>query len=283
VDRTVLVTGAASGVGKASALALAAAGWRVHATDVDEAGLAALADRLPDGCTTSRMDVTDEAAVRAVVEDLEAAGAVECLVNAAGFAAPGPVEDVPPERLDRLFAVNVHGAITVSRAVLPGMRARGRGRIVHVTSVLGRVVPPGMGAYAASKHALEAAVDAFRRETARFGVEVVAVQPAWVATGFQARAREELADAAGRGAYRGVYRLLTDGGFLTGGRLAVPPARVARVVRRAVAADDPRSRYPVGAVARGLLATRYVPTPLADRVFRAVEWVADRTTDRRGE
>jgi NAD(P)-dependent dehydrogenase (short-subunit alcohol dehydrogenase family) len=280
VDRRVLVTGAASGVGKASALALANAGWCVHATDVDEPGLAALGDRLPDRCATRRMDVTDEAAVRAVVEDIEAAGGVECLVNAAGFAAPGPVEDVPADRLDRLFAVNVHGAIAVSRAVLPGMRARDRGRIVHVTSVLGRVVPPGMGAYAASKHALEAAVDAFRRETARFGVEVVAVQPAWVATGFQARAREELAGTAGRDVYRGVYRLLTDGGFLTGGRLAVPPARVAAVVRRAVAADEPRPRYPVGAVARVLLATRLVPTPVADRVFRTVKWLVDRRTGR---
>jgi NAD(P)-dependent dehydrogenase (short-subunit alcohol dehydrogenase family) len=279
VDQTVLVTGAASGIGRASAVLLAAAGWTVHATDVDREGLAAVADRLPDASGTAYMDVTDDAAVRAVVEDIEATdGGVDCLVNAAGFAAPGPVEDVPATRLERLFEVNVHGALRVSRAVLPGMRTRGAGRIVHVTSVLGRVVPPGMGAYAASKHALEAAVDALRREVTRDGIAVVAVQPAWVATDFADRAREELAltGTDRRDTYRGVYRLLREGGFLTGGPVAVTPEQVARVVRRAAEAEDPKARYPVGTAARALVATRLVPTPLADGVFRAAEWLVRR-------
>jgi NAD(P)-dependent dehydrogenase (short-subunit alcohol dehydrogenase family) len=135
-----------------------------------------------------------------------------------------------------------------------------------------------MGAYAASKHALEAAVDALRREVTRDGIAVVAVQPAWVATDFADRAREELSltGTDRRDTYRGVYRLLREGGFLTGGPVAVTPEQVARVVRRAAEAEDPKARYPVGTAARALVATRLVPTPLADGVFRAAEWLVRR-------
>jgi NAD(P)-dependent dehydrogenase (short-subunit alcohol dehydrogenase family) len=280
-----LVTGCASGIGHATARHLVEAGWRVYATDVRTDGAtAALADA---GCETARLDVTDPAAARSVVDRIETeAGGVDCLVNVAGIGTWGPVEETVDDAR-RVFDVNVHGTLAVTRAVLPGMRARNRGRIVTVTSVLGRTTPPGMGAYAASKHALEALTDALRREVRGFGVDVVAVQPAWVRTGFAATARGDPPEADGadddpgsRGrsspAYRRIDALDDRLGFLDGGRLAVDPDRVARVVRRAAETDDPRARYAVGAVARLLVATRLLPTPVVDRGFDLLASLATR-------
>ena len=295
-----LVTGAASGIGHATARRLSSAGWRVYATDVrhDADELAALAEA---GCETARLDVTDPWAVRAVVDRIETeAGGIDCLVNNAGVGTWGPVEETVDDARD-VFDVNVHGTLAVTRAVLPGMRARNRGRIVTVTSVLGRTTPPGLGVYAASKHALESLTDALRREVRGFGVDVVAVQPGWVRTSFATHARgtddggngegssgnggeepEQSSDdvagdrpaARGSAAYRRVRALDERLGFLEGGRLAVEPERVAAVVREAAEADDPRTRYPVGTAARLLVATRLLPTPVVDRGFDLLGRVA---------
>jgi NAD(P)-dependent dehydrogenase (short-subunit alcohol dehydrogenase family) len=288
-----LVTGAASGIGHATARRLSSAGWRVYATDVrhDADEMSVLAEA---GCETARLDVTDPWAVRAVVDRIETeAGGIDCLVNNAGVGTWGPVEETVDDARD-VFDVNVHGTLAVTRAVLPGMRAQNRGRIVTVTSVLGRATPPGLGVYAASKHALESLTDALRREVRGFGVDVVAVQPGWVRTSFATNARgtddggdggggsggtnEEAADdrpaARGSAAYRRVRALDERLGFLEGGRLAVEPERVADVVREAAEADDPRARYAVGPAGRLLVATRLLPTPVVDRGFDLLGRVA---------
>jgi NAD(P)-dependent dehydrogenase (short-subunit alcohol dehydrogenase family) len=281
-----LVTGAASGIGRAVVRRFHAAGWRVHATDVDEEGLASL----PSAVRTHRLDVTEAGAATRVVDAVRAAdGRVDCLLNVAGVGTLAPVEDVSGDRARRTFEVNVLGTLRVTRAVLPAMRERRAGRVVTVTSVTGRTVPPGMGVYAASKHAVEALTDALRREAGPLGVDVVAVQPAWVHTSFAERARaaapgddggvpdEEGARRGGDGRtadYAPVYALDDRLDFLGGGPLSVPPDRVARTVHRAATAEAPRARYPVGHVARAVLASRWLPTPVVDAGFRLLSRLA---------
>jgi NAD(P)-dependent dehydrogenase (short-subunit alcohol dehydrogenase family) len=162
-----------------------------------------------------------------------------------------------------------------------------------VSSVLGRVTPPGLGGYAASKHALAALTDALRRELAGTGVRVVAVEPAWVDTGFADAARRTLADAreggardsASASATRRTDALLERLSFLDGGPLAVPPERVAAVLLRAATVDRPRTRYPVGRVSRLVGATRWLPPRVLDAGFRALGGLAavvDRVAARLG-
>jgi NAD(P)-dependent dehydrogenase (short-subunit alcohol dehydrogenase family) len=258
----------------------------VYATDV-RADAPAISRLSEAGCETARLDVTDRESIARVVDRIrEEATGVDCLVNVAGIGTWGPIEEERPDDARRVFTVNVHGTVDLTRAVLPGMRARNRGRVVTVTSVLGEVTPPGLGTYSASKHALEALTDALRREVRGFGVDVVAVQPAWVRTGFAAAAREgdRTGDATGTPdgcdarsrPYRRIGALDDRLDFLGGGPLAVDPDRVARTVRRAAEVDDPRARYRVGTTARALAATRWLPARVLDYGFDLLGRVAAR-------
>lgn len=281
-SRVVLVTGSASGIGRATALAFADAGWTVYATDVDEAGLDPLAAA---GCRTVALDVTDGRAVREALARVESeAGRLDCLVNNAGVGVAGPLPAVPLDAVEHGLEVNALGPLRVTRAALPLLERTG-GRVLVVSSVLGRVTPPGLGAYAASKHALVALTDGFRRELAGTGVRVVGVEPAWVDTGFAAAARgtrsspDERHDSP---ATRRTAALLERLSFLEGGPLAVPPERVAATLLRAATVDDPRTRYPVGLAGRAVGATRWLPPRVLDAGFRALGGLAvaiDRLSD----
>ncbi len=183
----VLVTGASSGIGHATARALAAAGYVTVATARDPA---ALADLAAVGCQTLALDVTDEGALTAAVRTVEQAhGGVAVLINNAGYGEMGPLEEVPIAALRRQFETNVVGAARLCQLVLPGMRRRGYGRIVNVSTMGGVMAMLGGGAYYASKHALEALSDALRAEVAPFGIAVVVIQPGLVWSGFNATAR----------------------------------------------------------------------------------------------
>lgn len=275
MERVALVTGAASGIGRAIASRFAAEGWTVYATDVTRDGLDDLR-----GCETARMDVTDPDAIERVVGRVEARhGAVDLLVNNAGYAELGPVEDVPIDATGEQFDVNVTGPLRLCRAVLPAMRDRDAGRIVTVSSIFGRVVFPGFGSYSASKFAVEAYADALRRELVTTDVEIALVQPAWVDTGFAATARQGLADREQTETYRPLYRLFERTPLVDGGTLAVSPARVAAVVHEAATAPDPDARYPVGPQARALLATSRLP----DRLLDAIAWGLFRLSARFGD
>lgn len=184
-----VVTGAASGMGRATAERLQRAGYHVIAADVDDDGLAGLADQ---GIETLHLDVTSDASIASALEHLRALGRVDALCNIAGLASPGPLENQPYEAIDRQFQVNTFGPLKLARAIAPLMRARGGGRIVNVSSTNGKVVSPFMGAYSASKFALEALSDALRLELAPFGVSVVIVQPGSVKTPFADRAKAQL-------------------------------------------------------------------------------------------
>ena len=180
VSRAVLVTGCSSGIGRATAERLAAAGFTVYASARRLDAVEGLA-----GCRPLQLDVTDEASMQAAVARIaQDEGAVGVLVNNAGYSQSGAVEGVPPAEAHRQFETNVFGPMRLTQLVLPGMREQRWGRIVNVSSMGGELTFPGGGWYHASKHALEALSDALRFELAGFGIDVVVIQPGLIRTGF---------------------------------------------------------------------------------------------------
>ena len=266
IGGAVLVTGAGTGIGRACALMLAREGFEVVAAGRTRHTLDAVAAQSP--LIRARvMDVTDEDDVARAVAAASPVGAV---VNNAGVSVMGPLEGVPLAEWRRQFETNVFGAVTVCRAVLPQMRQRAQagratGRIVMMGSVAGRLAAPFMGAYAASKHAVEGITDALRREVSGRGVDVVLVRPGFVNTAFgeqeqeslEANAHEAYADARDRFARWHRER----------GHAASPsPDVVARAVLRALTDPRPRTRYDAPSRARRQIALR--------------EWLPDRVVDR---
>jgi short-subunit dehydrogenase len=263
------VTGASRGIGRATALELARRGHRTFALARSEADLEELAREAKDqslDVVPLVMDVAEEAtrrrAVDAIMEATEGYG-VDVLVNNAGYGQLGPLEEVTPEQLRRQLEVNVVGLHAFTRPFLPGMRERGQGRIVNVSSAAGRVSTPFMGAYCASKFALEAMSDALRVELRPFGVRVVLIEPGPIRTSF--------GEVAGRlsasrptspyARYEGGYRQARQGSDLFGRS----PQAVARAIARAVEAEHARARYTVTLPAKlAAMARRLVPDAVVD-------------------
>ncbi|WP_226479523.1 SDR family oxidoreductase [Natrinema amylolyticum] len=266
--KSVLITGCSSGIGRATARAFLADDWQVFATARNVDDIAALGEA---GCETLELDVTDPEQVARVVEEVvDVAGSIDCVVNNAGYAQMGPLEDVATVDLHRQFDVNVYGPHRLTRAALPHMRAQGEGRIVNVSSVIGRISFPGAGAYAGSKHALEAMSDSLRAEVDEFGIDVVVVEPGPVETEFTNRVDEELPDDERTPAYESLYELydeaqLVGGG--SGGPFASEPDDVAEAILDSATSPDPPARYPVGPIAQYGLYARYLPDRLRDAVY----------------
>ena len=263
-----LVTGCSSGIGRATALALVRTGRPTWATARAPETLGELADA---GCRTVPLDVTDEASMTAAVDVVEReAGGVGVLVNNAGYGEFGAVEEVPLDAVRRQFETNVFGLLRLTQLVLPGMRARGSGRIVNVSSMGGRMTLPGGGIYHASKYAVEALTDALRFETRGFGIGVTLVEPGPVHSGF---AEEATAAPEGDGPYaafrRGVAQRNTASYERPGARLTSLPEDVAAVIVRAVESSRPRPRYLVGPVGRALVwSHQLLPTRVWDAALR---------------
>lgn len=265
-DRVALVTGASSGIGRATALALAAHGFVTYATARRPE---ALTDLRGQGLRTLALDVTDEATLVAAVRTVEAEhGAIDVLVNNAGYGEMGPIEEVSLARWRQQFETNVFGLVRLSQLVLPGMRARGWGRIINVSSGGGEFTFPLAGAYHASKYAVESLSDALRFEARPFGIDVVVVQPSVV--------RTQLVDAALdtlRAVASSPYAALIDSytrqsrESIARGTAILTPEQIAAVIVRAALARRPRTRYKVGAIARVLPVLRRV---LPDRAWDAL-------------
>ncbi len=259
-----LITGCSSGIGRATALLLARSGFRVFATvrsDAAEASLLVDAQGLP--LEVLRLELRDEAAIPGVVREVMArAGRIDALVNNAGFAQLGAVEDLPRDLLRQQFEVNVFGAMHLCREVLPAMRAQGRGTVVDVSSIAGRVSVPFIGAYCASKFALEALSDAMRLEARPYGVRVVIIEPGPVATTFDRGLRSSRSLLPDASPYDRFY---ADTLSEPPSRHAASPERVAQVILRAIRARRPHARYRVR-LAEGFLAriVRVVPTRVMD-------------------
>jgi len=247
ISPVALVTGCSSGIGRATALLLARSGYRVFATvraAAAEEELRQEAAGLP--LHVVHLDVADEGAVHDVVQGvLASAGRIDALVNNAGFAVLGAVEDLTRDHVRRQFEVNVFGAMQLCREVLPGMRARRSGRIVNVSSMAGRVSVPLMGAYCASKFALEAFSDALRVEAKPFGVHVALLEPGPVVTRFQRAALEASRSILeSPSAYRPAYEAYARG-FETD--TGATPEQAARTILKILRARRPRARYRVRA------------------------------------
>jgi NAD(P)-dependent dehydrogenase (short-subunit alcohol dehydrogenase family) len=266
-QKTALITGCSSGIGRATAWAFLDDDWKVYATARNPADIETLGQH--EDCDINTLDVTDDEDVERVVSRMvEQDGRVDALVNNAGYGAHGPMEDVTAEHLHEQFDVNVYGPHRLARAVLPYMREAGDGTIVNVSSVAGRVVAPGMGAYSASKHAMEALTDALRLETGRFGVDVVSVQPGPVETKFRDRVGEELQRYDRTDAYADVYEFQEDANLLGGdGLFAVLPEDVADVILEAAISPTPSARYPVGRFAEYATLARFLPDSVWDAAF----------------
>ena len=271
-NKTVLITGCSSGIGRASALAFLEEEWEVYATARDADDIADLGEA---GCRTDTLDVTSEDDIERVVSRIESeTERLDCLVNNAGFAQYGPLEDVPTDRLHEQFDVNVYGPHRLTRAVLPMMRAQEDGTIVNVSSVYGRLATPGAGPYAGSKFALEAMSDALRAEVDGLGIDVVVVQPGPVATEFADRAEAETNGLERTREYGWVYEAVEDA-TITSESLpfALEPEEVATVVHDAASLSDPEPRYPVGGFAKLSAYTRFLPDRLRDTVFAFIRRV----------
>jgi NAD(P)-dependent dehydrogenase (short-subunit alcohol dehydrogenase family) len=248
-EKVALITGASSGIGRATALHLAVRGFRVHATmrTPQAAGPSlveqARSEALP--ITVSQLDVTDPASVaRAVSAVLADSGHIDVLINNAGIGDLGPVEMVSEDDTRRMFETNVFGPLRMLRAVLPGMRARHHGTIVNVSSVAGRIVGGGNGMYAATKHALEAASEALALEVCQFGIRVAIIEPGFFATPIIDKATSALSgDVASP--YAHVERRM--GGIYQGAKpLSGDPQMVAEAIEQAITSDVPRLRTLVG-------------------------------------
>lgn len=266
---TVLVTGASTGIGECCALRLASEGFRVLAGVRNPADGARLVARRPDRIAWVELDVTREDQIARAVE--QAGPAIAGLVNNAGIVVGGPLEYLPAELLRQQLEVNVVGLHAVTRACLPLIR-RARGRVVHVGSISGLVTSPFTGAYAASKHAVEALADALRLELAPEGLHVAVVEPGQIRTPIWTKGLAAFDTIASR--------LPADGLERYGARLrvlrwmverapehAAPPERVAEAVVHALTAETPRTRYVVGRDARlRFWLSRLLPDRLMDAV-----------------
>ena len=267
--QVILITGCSSGIGRATAVEAARRGHRVFASARNVADLAEMTR--PPSIETLALDVTQPSSIAAAVRRVrEAAGRIDALVNAAGYAHYGAVEEVSAEEWRAQFEVNFFGAVDLTRAVLPDMREARRGTIVMVSSVGGRIVVPFAAPYCASKHALEAVSDSLRVEAAPFGIRVVVVEPGPVATRFADKARAIVAPLIARpGPYRELYRGAEgamNGDFQKGGGSA---ELVARTVVDAIESPRPRSRYRVTAMARLLIPLRrFLPDRAVDAMMR---------------
>lgn len=262
----VLITGCSSGIGRAAALHLAAAGRTVYATARRPESLDEL-ERA--GCRTLALDVLEEDSMRAAVAAVEAEqGAVGALVNNAGYALSGALETVSLDAVRQEFETNVFAYVRMAQLVLPGMRRARAGRIVNISSVAGRVTMPGAGAYAASKYAIEAISDVLRFEVRGFGVAVVVIEPGPIRSGFTSAANAGLEESStGAGPYAAYHAAVakadaeTDESFMAG-----KPEQVARAIDRALSAARPHPRYRVTPISRALPMLRGT---LGDRLFDA--------------
>ncbi|MEU4418681.1 oxidoreductase [Nocardia salmonicida] len=262
-----LVTGSTSGIGKATAIALAAAGFQVIGTGRSTAGLTA-----PAGVTYLDLDVTsDESVVSAVSQVMDLFGRIDVLVNNAGVGLGGAAEESSVGLAQDVFDVNVFGVLRMTNAVLPLMRAQGKGRIVNVSSILGMIPAPYMAIYAATKHAVEGYSESIDHELREHGVRVVLVEPGYTGTAFEASTLSPDAALPAYADQRDVAREVVSAAM----QEADDPAVVARVIVTAATSTSPRVRYQAGSMAgRVSILRRLVPARAFDRSIRKLNRLA---------
>jgi short-subunit dehydrogenase len=272
---TILVTGATTGIGRHAALHLARKGHRVFATGRREGALAELrAEAEGLLLETFALDVTDPASIAAAkarVDELTDGGGLDALVNNAGYGLVGPMSEIGDAELRAQYDTNVFGLMAVTRAFLPQMRARGKGRVVNVGSMGGRVTFPFMGAYNSTKYALESISDALRYELGGFGIDVSLIEPGVIHTEFTDRAMGELSRYDTPGSpYAAVFARANEmrSRFDATG---VGPEVTSEAIEHAIVARRPRARYVVPFRVNFFLTFfKLVPTRWMDAVLRGL-------------
>src|SRR5579884_1226763 len=269
----VLVTGSSTGLGMETALHLAVSGFRVFASLRDLAGAPKLQQAAADRgvrLDVIQLDVTDRNSIEAAAAEIEAkAGRLFGLVNNAGIGLRGCLEDLSEDEIRDVFEANVFGTINVTKRFLPAMREAGRGRIVTISSVGGRISSFGLSIYCASKFTLEGWSEALDLEVQPFGLRAVLIEPGIINT---TRWNVHRGTAAKAGDPSGPYYALFKRSEAVADRLVdrsrTRPEDVAAAVYKALTAKRPRLRYVVGRpAAAAILLKRYLPEPIFERVY----------------
>jgi NAD(P)-dependent dehydrogenase (short-subunit alcohol dehydrogenase family) len=272
-SRTVLVTGASSGIGEATARRMLARGWTVYVAARRTDRLSALAAA---GAHALSLDLTDDASISAAVRAVADRGGLSALVNNAGYGSYGAVEDVPLDEARRQFEVNLFGAARLIQLALPMLRRAERARVVNISSVGGKMHEPFGAWYHATKFALEGFSDCLRMELAPVGVGVVVVEPGGIRTEWGGIAHDSLVARSGAGVYARWAR--RHAGMLEAAQAArwlSEPDVVARAIERALTARRPKTRYAVGGGAKPLLLVRRL---VSDRMFDRLMWAGSQAT-----
>ena len=263
MNNVVLVTGGSSGIGKATAKLLAQSGYRVYAAArrVDK-----MNELKADGIRTIELDITDEESIADAVKEIIATeGKVDILINNAGFGQYGSIEDVSLADARYQLEVNLFGLARLTQLVLPMMRDQHFGKIVNISSTGGKVAAPLGGWYHASKFALEGLSDSLRMEVKPFGIDVIVIEPGGVKTEWGAIAIDNANKTADGSAYKNLIESARKINESAGAKGAAP-IEIAAVIKAAIEAAKPKTRYAKGYLAKPILLMR--------------KWLSDKTMDK---
>ncbi len=259
--KTVLVTGASAGIGKATAIFLAKCGYQVY-------GAARRMENMQDlkayGIKPVALDLTKDESIRTCVEQIfTEAGSIDILVNNAGFGSEGAIEDLPIKDAKYQMEVNVFGAMRLTQLVLPNMRQKRSGKIVNVSSVGGKIALPLGGWYHASKFAIEALSDSMRMEVKPFGIDVIVIEPGGIKSEWGGIAMESLIRVSGNSAYKELVKGAEKSYKRTETNNSEPIV-IAKLIRKAIEANQPKTRYAGGSMAKLLL---FLRSTLSDKLL----------------
>lgn len=280
----IFVSGATSGIGLQTVCELARRDFHVFAAGLPEDDFSALLKISPDLITPLKLDITDSKSLWEHVNKIEqivGGNQLFGLVNNAGIYIPGPLEGLSMEAIRAQFEVNVFGHLQVTQALLPLLRQSNNARIVNVSSIMGKVAMPMLGAYSMTKHALEGMTDVLRLELAQDGIHVASIAPGAVKTPMLDKMSDPLAAAE--------HHLTDDTKARYGAMLnqmgrvlnwqrqnsATSPEQVAEAIVHALTAKNPKTRYVIGGASKGLLSMRtYAPDAIGDSIlWRALNWM----------
>lgn len=263
MNEVVLITGASSGMGQATAERLNKHGYKVYAA-------ARRTDRMADmqaqGIQTRYVDLTkDESMVKLVEDVIAKEGHIDVLINNAGYGSFGAVEDVPLADAKRQFEVNLFGMGRMTQLVLPYMRAQHSGKIVNVSSMGGKINEPLGSWYHSAKFAVEGLSDSMRLELKPFGIDVIIIEPGLIQTEWEGISAKSLLKTSGDTAYSKMAHQMAN--ILDGGAPASKPEVIAKLTERAIEAKHPKTRYAGGMGAKPLIFLKWA---LPDKAFDAL-------------
>jgi NAD(P)-dependent dehydrogenase (short-subunit alcohol dehydrogenase family) len=268
--KTALVTGASSGIGKSTVEMLISAGAKVYAA---ARRVEMMKDLEAMGAHVVAMDLTDDASmVSGVHSILQKEGAIDILINNAGYGSYGAIEEVPLDEARRQFEVNIFGLARLTQLVLPKMRQNRYGKIVNISSIGGKIYSRFGGWYHATKHALEGFSDCLRLETKPFGIDVIVVEPGGIATDWGAIAAKNLKKTSGGGAYADAANKVAAGlsEMYAANKLSAPSV-IAKIILIAVTSPKPKTRYAAGYMSGvALFSRRWLSDRMFDRMITSM-------------